>query len=147
MYNARKTRAIAGQRKRRRLPDSSPPWQGYLRGSEVTFQISSHIHDDVIAQGLRTIPCFDLKDPPACGVHRVIIKAIGIPILVQYMFDIYCLFRRHPVRSCIEDFWRKKKKKEGKKIIIECHLTDVLIHFLFSCVTNNSNPFAFKERH
>lgn len=112
MYNARQTRATAGQRKRHRLPDSSPPWLGYLRGSEVTFQISSHKHDDVIAQGLRTVPCFNLKDPPACGVHRVIIKAIGIPILVQYIFDIYCLFSRHPVRSCIEDFWRKKGKRK-----------------------------------
>lgn len=49
-----------GQSQRKRWPDSSPPGLWYLRGSEVTLQKAGHKHDDLVAQGLRTIPCSDL---------------------------------------------------------------------------------------
>ena len=82
VYNARKKNVTAEKRKGQRLPCSSLPWLEYLRGSEVTLQKAGGKHDDLIAQGLRTVPCFDLQDTPACGFHRVIVKAIGIPIPV-----------------------------------------------------------------
>ena len=82
VYNARKKNDTAEKRKGQRLPCSSLPWLGYLRSSEVALQKAGGKHDDLVAQGLRTVPCFDLQDTPACGFHRVIVKAIGIPIPV-----------------------------------------------------------------
>lgn len=104
----------AGQRDRGRLIVLHLEVLGYLRGSEVTLQEAGHKHDDLVAQSLRTIPRFDLQDTPACGVHRVIIKAIGIPTLVQHIFDMHCLFSRYPVHSCIGDFWKKRQGNNAR---------------------------------